>query len=109
MSKISISVDDKRITDLLHGHGGGSSPWIQELTGTWNSKNGARVKFDREQDDEGDGKGRKTVRRAQVEKGLALFAKLAPNHFADWLTENDDEIAFDCAWQAIIFGKLVYG
>lgn len=107
--KLAIEISDKRISDLLHGHGGGYSPWIQELSGKWNSASGAKIKYDLESDNEGDGKGRKTIRKNDVQKGIALFVIGAPEQFADFIVENDDDICFDSAWQFIIFGKLIYG
>lgn len=105
---ITLEISDKRITDLLHGHGGGSSPWLHELSGKWDSKGGAKVRFDREEDNEGDGKGRARITRAKVKKGLAVMATQEPYQFSQFLEENDDEICFDTALQCIIFGKCVY-
>lgn len=105
--RITIQLSDKRITDLLHGHGGSYSPWLHEMTGAWDSKAGAKVQYDREQDDEGTGKGKMTIRAAQVKRGLAIFASLPS--FGDFIAENDDDITFDAAIQCIIFGKLIYG
>lgn len=104
--KFTIDISDKRITDLLHGHGGHYSPWLHELSGKWNSKAGAKAKFDREQDDEGSNKGSLTIRSGQVKRGMAIFAMLPS--FGDFICENDDDLTFDCAMQCIIFGKLVY-
>lgn len=106
--KITLNIPDQRVTDLLHGHGGGSSPWLHELVGKWTDKNGFRVKYDREQDEEGDGKGRMRIGRRKVTKGLAIMAEKEPYQFSQFLEENDDEIAFDTALQCIIFGKCVY-
>lgn len=107
--KITLSVNDKRVTDLLHGHGGGSSPWLHELAGKWTDGRGFRVKFDREEDDEGDGKGRMRVGRRKVQRGLSLMAQKSPYQWGQFMDENDDEITFDTALQYIVFGKLIYG
>lgn len=106
--KITLNITDTRITDLLHGHGGGSSPWLHELTGAWNKKRGFRVKYDREQDEEGSNKGRKLIGKRAVARGLAIMAAQEPYRFSQFLEENDDEICFDTALQCIIFGKCVY-
>lgn len=106
--KITLEISEQRITDLLHGHGGGSSPWLHALEGKWNSKRGARAQFDREEDEEGSNKGRMTIRGPAVRRGLAAMAKEEPYQFSQFLEENDDEIAFDTALQCIIFGKCVF-
>lgn len=106
--KITVDVEDQRITDLLEGHGGTHSPWIHELTGTWKGRPGLKVRYDREQDEEGEGKGRQTIRRKDVARGLATMIKIAPEEFADFILENDDDLTFDVFIQCIIFGKLVY-
>lgn len=106
--KITIEITDERITDLLHGHGGGSSPWLHELSGKWNSPKGASVRFDREEEDEGVGKGRMIINRSKVRKGLVAMAAQEPYQFSEFRQEDDDEITFDTAMQCIIFGKCVY-
>jgi hypothetical protein len=106
--RFTVEISDKRISDFLHGHGGGYSPWLRELTGTWNDKKGAVIKFDREQDNEGDGYGRMTIRRKDIARGLSVMIHEAPEGFADFIQGNDDDIAFDSFLQCIVFGKLVY-
>lgn len=106
--QITIQITDKRITDLLHGHGGSYSQWLHELSGSWNKPAGAKVKFDREQDEEGSGKGHKVIRAAAVKRGLAIMAQSEPYQFSQFLEENDDDITFDTALQCIIFGKTIY-
>lgn len=105
--KITIEISDKRITDLIHGHGGSYSPWLHELVGEWNGPRGCRVKFDREKDEEGESKGRMRIGRRAIARGMTIFAKLPS--FGDFIEENDDDITFDTFLQCVIFGKLVYG
>ena len=107
--RITLDISDRRITDLLHGHSGNHSPWMRGLSGKWDGKRGATVRFDREEDNEGDGKGVKTIRRPHVLQGLRIMAMTCPNRFADFLEESDDDLAFDVAWQCILFGKIIYG
>ncbi len=106
--KITIEIKDSRISELLHGHGGSISPWLGSVSGSWNSGNGAQVKYDREHDAEGDLTGRKATGRDAVLRGLTKMATGSPYQFSQFLEENDDDITFDVAWQYIIFGKLVY-
>lgn len=106
--KITLEISAKRITDLLHGHGGSYSPWLHEASGKWNSPKGFKVKYDLEAGEEGDGKGRKIIRPSHVAKGLSLMATDLPNHWEQFMTEDDDDITFDSVMQYIIFGKLVY-
>lgn len=99
---ITVRIIDKRITELLHGHGGSVSPWMQELYGQWNHRTGATVKY---------GDQRTWIRcvgRADVERGLAIMARKCPNRWGDFMRGDDDDLAFDAAWQCILFGKLVY-
>ena len=105
---IQLPIENKRITDLLHGHGGSMSPWLHEVNGEWHGAGDCCVRFDREEDEEGDGKGHKTVKEDQVKFGLALMAQNSPHQFGQFLNGNDDDVTFDTAWQYIIFGKLVY-
>lgn len=110
--KITLTVKDERITDLLHGHGGSiSGSWLEELSGEWNdSKGHCRVKFLREDQEESENpKGRKNIGRRTVQKGLALMAEFSPRHFADFMNENDDDVTFDVFVQYCIFGKVIYG
>lgn len=105
---ISTTLTDKRIADLLHGHQGGMSPWLHSLTGNLIQDGRIGVHFDKEDDEEGDGKGKLVITREEVQKGLTLMAQNSPNQWAQFMTENDDDITFDTAIQYIIFGKLVY-
>lgn len=106
--KITLEIKEQRITDLLHGHCGSYSPWLHSASGKWNSTKGFKVKFDREEDEEGSGNGFKTITAKDVAKGLSLMAVDLPNHWEQFMTEDDDDITFDSIMQYIIFGKLVY-
>lgn len=106
--KITLEIPEKRITDLLHGHCGSYSPWLHSASGKWNSSKGFKVKYDLEAGEEGDGKGFMTITAPKVAKGLSLMATDLPNHWEQFMTEDDDDITFDSVMQYIIFGKLVY-
>lgn len=106
--KIEIEIPEEQINNLMHGHGGSVSSWLHEVKGRWNGKEGIRVVYDREEDEEGDGNGSMRISRKQVAAGLKLMAESSTYQFAQFLDENDDDITFDTALQYIIFGKLVY-
>lgn len=107
--KVTFEITDKRVTDLIHGHGGSYSPWLHEFSGKWNSPKGALAKYDLEAGEEGNGKGKMRIGRKAIERGLALMAVDLPNHWEQFMSENDDDITFDSIMQYCIFGKLVYG
>lgn len=104
---IMLEFKEERISDLLHGHGGSYSPWMHNLTGKWNTKRGARIRFDLE-DESATRHGKMFVGREEVRRGLAIFAVTYPHAFALWLEENDDDQTFDAVWQCIVYGKEVW-
>ena len=105
--RIHLDVDDKRVSDLLTGHAGRMSDWLESATG--NTDDGFFVRYDREADEEGTFKGARHISHAGIAEGLATMAKVAPLAFGAWLAESDDDLTFDVAWQCIIFGKVIYG
>ena len=44
-----------------------------------------------------------------IKKGLITMAKKEPQHFADLLSDNDDNTTGDVFLQCCLFGKVVYG
>lgn len=108
--KVSIEISDKRIHDLIHGHGlTYSYSWWDEISGNALSKKGAKVVFTRESDEEGEFGGKRLIKAHAVRNGLELMARLSSEAWADFMAENDDMETCDTAWQYIVFGKLVYG
>lgn len=105
--KITFEVTDDQIEQLL-GHAVHNWLNLREATGDW--RNGdLKVKFDKADGEEGDMKGRKTIGRAEVAKGIAAMVKEAPWALSAWLDGNDDMEVCDAAYQCIIFRKLIYG
>ncbi len=49
------------------------------------------------------------ITRADIEKGLKIFADEYPSHFADWIDENDDATTGDVFLQCVVLGEVVYG
>lgn len=85
------------------------SPWLNEITNKGSkSKPLYRVKFDREEDEEGGTTGLLLVNTNKIKEGLECMASINPYQFSQWLNCDDDDVTFDVAWQCIIFGKLVY-
>jgi hypothetical protein len=105
--KITFNITDAKIDELL-GHAAHDWLALRDAAGDWRKGN-LKVKFDREDGDEGEMKGRKTIGRAAVAKGIAAMVKEAPWALSQWLEGNDDMEVCDAAYQCIIFGKLVYG
>ncbi len=75
----------------------------------WRAGGQARVVFDRDTDDEGDGGGSTTVGYLDFVRGLSLMGGKSPRHFADLVNENDDAITHDVFMQYVIFGEIIYG
>lgn len=69
------------------------------------------VGYDDPKLDEGNGKGRKTITRADVIKGLELMAKHSAEHFGDLisLNGNSDATTYDVFLQYVVLGEVVYG
>lgn len=44
-----------------------------------------------------------------VERGLALMAKEAPQHWQDFLREDEDAVTGDVFVQLAVFGEVIYG
>jgi hypothetical protein len=106
MMKITIDIPDSKIDELLD-HAADSWIDLRDATGDW-KKGTLKVKFDREQDDEGNMKGRKTIGRAAVAKGLAAMIVNESWAFNQWMDGDDDMTTCDAAYQCIIFGKTIY-
>lgn len=109
--KFLIEVSDQRINDLLFGHMGRYSSWLQEVrfAGT-DDRLRVAVTYDREDDDEGTFSGHKVLLYVDLCAGIQKFANDSEyaHQWAQFLNEDDDDITFDVAWQFIIFGKVIY-
>jgi hypothetical protein len=49
------------------------------------------------------------IDRAKILKGLKIFQRDYPKHFADFLSENDDATTGDVFLQCCVFGEVIYG
>lgn len=66
-------------------------------------------RYDDPNKDEGNGKGRKTITRADLQSGLDIMAQKYGSHFADLVNENDDASTHDVFLQCVILGDVIYG
>ncbi len=124
MFKVTTEIDNDKVAGLLcTAFEGGASYWAEVLDkkaprrkptfrGDWNEYTtysyplgtGGRVRIkDRES-----GK-IYTLNRASILKGLQLMAEKAPNHFGDFVNENDDADTGDVFLQYALLGDLIYG
>lgn len=49
------------------------------------------------------------IERRDLEIGMKVFAEKYTNHFADFISENDDADTGDAFLQCVVFGEIVYG
>ena len=52
---------------------------------------------------------RGVLNRESMVRGLQLMADKYPNHFADFMQENDDATTSDVFLQLSVFGELIFG
>lgn len=88
--------------------GGERTVWYNDPA-FWIGGGVAQVNYDDPEDEEGNGAGKKDIKRADLSRGLALMAEKSPDHFADLLNENDDADTHDVFMQYVILGEVVYG
>lgn len=67
------------------------------------------LKYDREEDDEGAGRGKVHVRMADLLKGLSAMAQTGAYSLGMILNEDMDGPSADSWLQHVVFGKAVYG
>lgn len=49
------------------------------------------------------------ITRESIEKGMKIFAAEYPQHFSDFINQNDDAITGDVFLQCVVFGEAIYG
>lgn len=68
------------------------------------------VESDPEDEDENDEAFKPTLlNHAALERGINIMSKDYPQHFSDFITENDDAATGDVFLQLCLFGELVFG
>lgn len=65
--------------------------------------------YDDPDQEEGAGKGRKTIGQKEVAAGLQIFADKYPAAFAEMIAEEGDASTADLFLQCIVFGDAIYG
>ncbi len=123
MTKVRVSVSDKRIKDLLcNALEGGSNYWYRIMSYNYpegQTRETMKLEFPHIdlpfaggsltiEDMEG-GLPDKVLDRKALLKGLSVMAKDEPRHFADFMSEDDDTITADVFLQCACFGKVIYG
>lgn len=114
----------RRIKDLLcSAFEGGSNYWIKIVDTPAKSKRHKQVEYWHEcgvhdwlvvhtEGDEGKkdncGKGYRLDFDA-CNRGMAVFAAKFPEHFGDFMAENDDATTADVYLQCCLFGDTIYG
>lgn len=122
--KVSTKIPDERIKDLLcSAFEGGSNYWIERADVPEKSKRPAQAKYWHEcpaygcevaihvSEDEpikGQGKVYK-LNRHNLESGLQVMSDKYPQHFADFVQENDDAVTGDVFLQCCLFGEAIFG
>jgi hypothetical protein len=122
--KVSIHVPNSRIADMLVGaFEGGSNYWLESCQ----CEKSANTKFIGGEDyyspiyadclygevicftDEEDGNRIFKLNSDVLENGLRIMAEIAPKHFGDMISENDDATTADVFLQCCLFGEVIYG
>lgn len=124
MAKIRITVSDKRIEDLLvNATEGGSNYWYMIEKYRYpvgnNSKtpklefphcqlpfHGGAIVFSSLEEPK---RPHVTLDYKACLKGLSIMAKKFPQHFGDWLSENDDATTADVWLQCALYHDVIYG
>lgn len=123
-SKVTASVSDERIQDLLTSAlEGGSNYWY--IIKKYNyppgqTRQSLGIQFPHTElpfkggslligDIEGDKEYDKILDRSAIQKGLQLMAEKYPKHYADFLSKNDDAATGDVFLQLALFGEVVFG
>ena len=60
-------------------------------------------------DKEGNNDNRYRLDLESIKKGLQIMADKYPQHFANFISENDDADTGDCFLQCCLFGEIIYG
>ena len=92
-----------------HAEGGKGLVWWGH-EGVWESEGlTVELRYDREEDDEGAGRGKVHLRMADFLRGLSVMAKEAPSSLGMILNDDMDGPSADAWLQCAVFGRLVYG
>jgi len=121
--KVTINIKEERLQDLLtNALEGGSNYWY--IIKSFNfpegqTKESLGLEFTHIQlpfvdggsitiGDIGHNEEDKLLNRWTIEQGINIMASKYPDHFADFLSENDDAITGDVFLQCALFGEVLF-
>jgi hypothetical protein len=117
---VTTTVSDERIKDLLcSAFEGGINYWVGHVDITNRPPKaeyyhespvyGGELTLHVEESETVPGKEIVKLNRAALEKGLQIMQEKYPQHWADFIKENDDAITADVFVQCCVFGDIIYG
>lgn len=107
------NIPDSDIANLLDSAGRGSSYWASETNEleyesmTKGLLDGSKTLMIR--DEEADEPKEYTLDLEGIKRGLQVMADKFPKHFADFLSDNGDDITGDVFLQCALLGDIIYG
>ena len=105
--ELTVKVMPERITDLIvNAINGGINYWCSTCTSSENFK---KLKdqpdtFTEHEDDK-----KHELTHSKAVEGLGLMLEKYPQHFGNFMSENDDAETADVFIQLCLFGEVVYG
>jgi len=119
MTTININVPDSRIADLfICAVEGGSTYWCNKIRPLIEEEKkfsyynymlcGGFIAYIDEEVEEGSGLEYR-VARAEIDNALKLMAEKYPQHYADFMNENEDADTGDVFLQLCLFKEVVFG
>lgn len=120
---VTIKVENKRLEDLLtNALEGGSNYWYFLKSGNYpkgETKESLGIEFVHIElpfkggsltiGDLEASMPDKILDMKAIEKGLWIMAEKYPNHFSDFISENDDATTGDVFLQCCLYGEVVFG
>lgn len=122
--KIILKISAQRIQDLLcNALEGGSNYWYEIMSFNYperQTKESLNIEFQHLElpfkagsltirDNEEAKLGDKILNLQTITEGLQIMADKFPNHFSDFLKEDDDAITGDVFLQCCLFKDVIYG
>ena len=107
---VTLSVKKEDIKDLLYSASSGSSYWCTnaEILG-YESRVTRAMRKEGVTIHDGEENKKHKLNIDNITSGLQTMAKKYPEHFADLMSENTDNITSDVFLQCCLFGEVIYG